>query len=92
MMASERHGAVKVGSIELRFVTRPISTPPWEGAIGFLDGLTAKGNPGRQIAVFKDGEWRGGAGGQALRITPSTWTVCAETDAEAKRKGYLGGG
>lgn len=89
----EAHFYVNVGGGELRFIQRPISTPAKEGTIGFLDGVDAKGRVRREVAVFKDGEWRGGRGGAKLKITPRVWTVFAPTAAEANAaRGEVGHG
>lgn len=75
----EARWALSIGpTVKLWFVTRPISTPPSEGTIGFVDGRDDKGRPKRAVGVFKGGAWRGGKGGGTLRFTPCTWTVAAD--------------
>lgn len=76
----EIHRRFRIGrSLELHTITRPIATPcDKPGTIAVLDGVTAKGNPGREVAIWNGAEWKGGKTGRsALRITPHFWSVMA---------------
>lgn len=80
----EHQLTVTIGkSMALRFVRRPISTPAREGQMAILDGVDESGRIKRQVATFKNGEWKGGAGGGALQITPVMWTASVEMEAAA---------
>jgi hypothetical protein len=84
----EHHLSLTIGATgSLKFIRRPMSTPAREGQIGFLDGLDSAGRMKREVAIYRDGEWRGGKGHSPLKITPLVWTVCAEMDAKARTDG-----
>ena len=77
---TEHHLTLKIAGGELQFIRRPMSAPAKDGTLAFLDGLTAKGNPSRRVALRRNGEWRiEGAKG----FQPVSWTVCAEMEAAA---------
>jgi hypothetical protein len=76
-----RRFLLRIGSHDMRFIQRPVSTPASEGTIAFLDGLSDKGNHKRAVGTFRDGEWRGGKGGAALPFRPLTWTVVAKKES-----------
>lgn len=79
---TERRLVLTIGTVKMPIIQRPISTIADEGTIGFLDGLDDKGVHRRAVGVFKNGEWKGGRGGQALKFKPLIWTVAGDSDAK----------
>lgn len=67
----------------LRFVRRPICSPPDDGTLCFVDNGQGWGWTDRQAALFKDGKWTT-QNGKDLRFAPAHWTVL---DYEAHQHG-----
>lgn len=62
------------GPFALKFVRRPVTHPPVDGTICFVDDGTREGyRNGQVIARYRDGQWDNGKG-QALRFEPTHWT------------------
>jgi hypothetical protein len=63
---------------ETRFTRRPVSDPPPDGTVCFVDNGTKDGwRHGQHVAVYQDGEWSGGKG-KRLRFKPTFWTTLGE--------------
>lgn len=63
-----------IGHVELRFVRRPVSRPPNDGQICFVDGGTERGySNGQTVAIYKGGRFTNDRG-KPLRFEPTFWT------------------
>lgn len=62
----------KFSVLGLTFVRYPISEPPKDGTLGFVDDGVGGGWTDRDVAVFKDGEWKKPSGAK-LRFVPAYW-------------------
>lgn len=60
----------------IRFIRRPVSDPPADGTVCFVDDGDENGwRNGQCPALFRAGEWTNGANGKPTRLKPKFWTT-----------------
>jgi hypothetical protein len=67
----------KFSVLGLAFTRRPVSDPPADKTLCFVDDGVGGGWQDRDVGVFNDGEWRKPSG-RKLRFTPAYWAVLDE--------------
>ena len=67
----------KFSVLGINFVRRPISEPPEDKMLCFVDNGIGSGWTARDVGVFKGGKWLKPSGAK-LRFVPAFWSVLDE--------------